>query len=70
MSSNPRPVKKPKGQGSSASFSATIAPPIMPSYPVDTTSAPDGASMCRDIKGPGAGTSGESGKVRSIPPRC
>jgi hypothetical protein len=26
--------------------------------------------MCQDIKGPGAGTKGESGKVRSVPPRC
>lgn len=68
--SSPRPLRKPAGQGSSASMAATEAKPINSGYPHDTFKATDTPVVCKDIKGPGAGTSGVSGTVRKIPPRC
>jgi hypothetical protein len=65
-----RPLRKPAGQGSSANFGATVAAPIQPDYPHDTFKAPKSAEFNTSIVGPGAGTRGESGVVRRIPPRC
>lgn len=65
-----RPLRKPAGQGTSASFGATVAAPIQPDYPHDTFKAPKSAEVNVSITKPGAGTRGESGHVRRIKPRC
>jgi hypothetical protein len=68
MSLNPRPKPSVKNQGNSANSSAVTASPIQPRHPADKAPAP-ATLVCKDMKGPGAGTRGETGSNRSIPPR-
>lgn len=65
-----RPLRKPAGQGTSASIGATVAAPIQPDYPHDTFKAQKTPEYNVSITAPGAGTRGESGVVRKVRPRC
>lgn len=67
----PKPVPSQPNRGRGGESMSKSEAPMNPQGGMPRDVGPAMATnLCRDIKGPGAGTRGESGKVRSVPPRC